>query len=214
MRYTTVFFDLDDTLYPVEAGLWQAIRNRMSQYMVERMGLPADQVDTMRKSYLDTYGTTLRGLQHNFQIDSDDYLAYVHDLPLQNFIQPDPAVRQMLLSLPRQRWIFTNADIHHAQRVLTTLDLEGCFNGIIDVKAMDFLNKPDPLAYYCALEIAGATDPHACVLLDDAARNLEPARQMGFTTVLVNPIYQNNSAEYQITSIRDLPKALPELWQN
>jgi pyrimidine 5'-nucleotidase len=213
MRYTTVFFDLDDTLYPVEAGLWEAIRSRMSQYMVERMGLPAEQVDAMRKSYLNTYGTTLRGLQHNFQIDSDDYLAYVHDLPLHKFIKPDPAVREMLLSLPRQRWIFTNADAAHARRVLTTLNLEGCFDGIVDVKAMGFLNKPDPLAYKCALEIAGVKDPGSCVLIDDAARNLGPARQMGFTTVLVNPSFQNNSAEYHITSIVDLPKALPELWQ-
>jgi FMN phosphatase YigB (HAD superfamily) len=56
-------------------------------------------------------------------------------------------------------------------------------------------------------------DPGSCVLIDDAARNLGPARQMGFTTVLVNPSFQNNSAEYHITSIVDLPKAVPELWQ-
>jgi putative hydrolase of the HAD superfamily len=141
MRYTTVFFDLDDTLYPVEAGLWEAIRSRMSQYMVEQMGLPVEQVDAIRKNYLNTYGTTLRGLQHNFQIDSDDYLAYVHDLPLHKFIKPDPAVRKMLLSLPRQRWIFTNADAAHARRVLATLNLEGCFHGIVDVKAMGFLTS-------------------------------------------------------------------------
>ena len=212
MRYTNIFFDLDDTLYPVQAGLWEAIRSRMSRYMAERMGLPVEQIDALRKHYLETYGTTLRGLQHNYHIDSDDYLAYVHDLPLDKFIQPDPAVRQMLLSLPLQRWIFTNADSQHAQRVLTTLELEGCFHGIIDVRAIGFLNKPDPLAYQRALEIAGVSDPRTCVLLDDAARNLGPARQMGFTTVLVNPTYQNNSAEYHIHTIRELPKILPELW--
>lgn len=214
MRYTTAFFDLDDTLYPGEAGLWAAIRSRMSQYMIERMGLPAGQVDEMRKQYLETYGTTLRGLQHNFHIDADEYLAYVHDLPLDQFIRPEPAIRQMLLGLPLQRWIFTNADSQHAQRVLATLDLEGCFHGIIDVRAMNFLNKPDPLAYRRAMEIAGVDDPHTCVLLDDAERNLEPARQLGFITVLVNPVRQNNSAAYHIHTLRDLPKVLPELWLN
>lgn len=214
MRHTTVFFDLDDTLYPAEAGLWLAIRNRMSLYMIERMGLPPQQVEAMRKSYLETYGTTLRGLQHNFQIDTNEYLAYVHDLPLHEFIHPDPFVRQMLLSMPQKRWIFTNADSLHAQRVLATLKLEGCFEGIIDVRAMDFLNKPDPLAYRRALEIAGVDNPHDCVLLDDAARNLGPAREMGFTTVLVNPDFENNSAQYHICSIRDLPGVMPELWQD
>ena len=213
MRFTTVFFDLDDTLYPSSAGLWFAIRERMSRYMVERMCLPLEQVDNLRRHYLETYGTTLRGLQHEFHIDSDDYLAYVHDLPLAEYIQPVPKVREMLLSLPKQRWIFTNSDINHVRRVLTTLDLDTCFHGIIDVRALDFLNKPDPLAYKCALKIAGEPISQRCVLLDDSLHNLVPARQMGFTTVLVNPDQQNGNTDYQISKIEDLPNALPELWK-
>ena len=29
MRFSTLFFDLDDTLYPSENGLWQAIKERI-----------------------------------------------------------------------------------------------------------------------------------------------------------------------------------------
>ena len=180
--------------------------------MTNCMGLPEESVDALRAHYLKTYGTTLRGLQHDYQIDADEYLAYVHDLPLNEYIQPDPGLRQMLLSLPLRRLIFTNADSNHARRVLATLELQDCFQGIIDVRAIGFLNKPDPLAYQRALDISGVADPKACVLLDDAAQNTEAARRLGFTTVLVNQEPHNGVADYQIPFVRDLPNALPGLW--
>ena len=187
MVYTTLFFDLDDTLYPPTAMLWAAIRQRMGTYMVERLNIPSDQVDRLRQHYLENFGTTLRGLQQAYPVDAEDYLHYVHDLPLADFIQPDPRLRQMLLSLPHRRWIFTNADTAHARRVLRVLDLEPCFEGIIDVRALGYANKPQPEAYRQALLITGEAHPETCIILDDAMRNLAPARQLGFTTILVNP---------------------------
>jgi putative hydrolase of the HAD superfamily len=88
MSYTTLFFDLDDTLYSPKNGLWLAIRERMGEYMAERLGLPRDEIPAIRHLYYTTYGTTLRGLQRHYQVDSDDYLAYVHDLPLERYLQP------------------------------------------------------------------------------------------------------------------------------
>ncbi len=70
MTYSTLFFDLDDTLYPANSGLWLEIRSRMEQYMHERLGLPEDKIPELRQIYLEKYGTTLRGLQHEFQIDA------------------------------------------------------------------------------------------------------------------------------------------------
>ena len=86
MRFTTIFFDLDDTLYPSNAGLWQAIKNRMNDYMRERMNIPEKEIPQLREKYFLQYGTTLHGLQKHHQIDVDDYLAYVHDLPFDNYL--------------------------------------------------------------------------------------------------------------------------------
>ena len=118
MAYTDLFFDLDDTLYDSSNGLWEAIRARMNQYMVERLGLPEDEVPEIRRRYFLTYGTTLRGLQKHYRVDADDYLDYVHDLPLREYLQPRDELKMMLLSLTQHRWIFTNADANHARRVL------------------------------------------------------------------------------------------------
>lgn len=213
MPYQTLFFDLDDTLYSSDNGLWQAIRDRMGRYMVERLGLPEAEVPSIRRHYFQTYGTTLRGLQKHHQVDSDDYLAYVHDLPLENFIQPNPDLRNLLLSLPQQRFIFTNADADHARRVTNILGVGDGFNAIIDVRAIEFACKPEPIAYQRALALAGNPPSSACVLLDDSITNLSTAFQLGFTTVLVSLRGEASPlANYSIRTVLELPQVMPELW--
>jgi putative hydrolase of the HAD superfamily len=213
MSYTTLFFDLDDTLYPGSNGLWDLIRARMSLYMVEVLGLPEAEVPAMRRNYFETYGTTLRGLQIHHQVDADDYLRYVHDLPLGQFVRPNPELRRLLLSLPQQRWIFTNADADHARRVISVLGVSDCFDGIIDIRALEFACKPEREAYERALALAGGPAPEACVLLDDSVKNLAAARQIGFSTAWVG---QNGAthpaAQYSLTALLELPQKMPCLW--
>jgi pyrimidine 5'-nucleotidase len=213
MLFTTLFFDLDDTLYPASNGLWNAIRDRMSDYMQTRVGIPAAQIPELRRIYYETYGTTLRGLQLHYSVKPADYLAYVHDLPLQDFLQPDPALRALLSGLPQRKWIFTNADAAHARRVLAHLELEDCFIGIVDVAAMGYHCKPEAEAYRLALEKAGEEDPHRCVVLDDSPRNLAAAWEMGFTTVLIGANGPDPVAHYHLTRLHDLWRVFPDLWK-
>jgi putative hydrolase of the HAD superfamily len=212
---TTLFFDLDDTLYASQTGLWLAIRDRMRRYLIEQMGFSLDEVDDLRHNYFVTYGTTLRGLiiNHPERIHVDDYLAFVHDVPLQAYLQPDPSLRAVLLSLHQPRWIFTNSDDQHAQRVLNILGLSDCFTGIIDIRSLEFACKPVEEAYHRALALAGETDPRRCVLFDDSPRNLAPARALGFYTVLVGAHEPDPSACQVITSLNELTNVLPELWK-
>ncbi|HEX9029009.1 MAG TPA: pyrimidine 5'-nucleotidase [Anaerolineales bacterium] len=210
--FTTLFFDLDGTLYPLGNGLMEAIRIRMGRYMWERMGLPEEEVPALQHSYYKAYGTTLRGLQIHHQVNSDDYLAYVHAVPLDRYLQPSPELRSLLLSLPQHRWIFTNGDTNHALRVTSTLGVEDCFEGIIDIRANDYQCKPEIGAYHSALDLAGEPDPHQSVLLDDSPDNLAPARQMGFTTVLVGQTEPDPAATHSIENLLDLRQVLPELW--
>ena len=218
MPYTTLFIDLDDTLYPATTGLWPAIRDRMSEFMVERLGLSMEEVVPLRRRYYETYGTTLRGLQKHYQVDADDFLAYVHDLPLERYIQPNADLAALLDSLPQRKWVFTNADDAHARRVLNVLGLSHCFQGIADVRALHFYCKPELEAYQRALSLAGEVDPQRCVLIDDSPRNLVSAAALGFTTVLVSindpdpPIGQARPGiDHVIPSLSCLPQALPQL---
>jgi putative hydrolase of the HAD superfamily len=208
----TIFFDLDDTLYPNTNGLWQAIRIRIGLYMKEKLNLPDEDIPGLRRFYFERYGTTLRGLQIHKHIDPLDYLAYVHDLPLKDYLSPAPQLRALLLSLPQRRWIFTNADAAHAGRVLEALDLVDCFQGIIDILALDFACKPEKEAFDKALQIAGETDPGRCMLIDDAPRNLKAAQTLGFATLLVGGEKAASNSMLHVPDLFALPYVVPELW--
>ena len=212
MSYTTLFFDLDETIYTKGNGLWDAIATRMNEYIRVNLDLPPEDVIELRRKYYQSYGTTLRGLQLHHHVDTDDYLAYVHDLPLEDFIQPDLQLRNLLLGLPQRKWIFTNADKNHASRVLKIIGISDCFDGILDVTAIGFLCKPEVEAYQRALTLANVDNPENSVLLDDSIRNLIPAKDLGFTTILVGSNGSNPAVDYVIKSLHDLPQAMPALW--
>lgn len=181
--------------------------------MHERLGLSWDIIPALRQSYYERYGTTLRGLQIHHDVDADDYLAYVHDLPLDKYLQPAPRLRDLLLDLPVRCWVFTNADAGHALRVLTRLGCEMCFDGIIDVRALKFVCKPEEEAYRRALEIVGEAEPHPCILFDDSMANLLGAKQFGLTTVLVgNSQKVKPGIDFVVKDLLELPEVLPELW--
>jgi putative hydrolase of the HAD superfamily len=155
MSFSTFFFDLDETLYPSSSGLWVEIRGRINAYMHERMGFSWEQIEGLREKYFREYGTTLRGLQANHSVEMDDYLAFVHDVPLDRYLQPDPRMRSALEGLPGRRFIFTNADRAHAERVTAALGLEGLWQGIIDVHVLAPYCKPMPESFQLALKAAG-----------------------------------------------------------
>jgi putative hydrolase of the HAD superfamily len=145
LRY--LILDLDDTLYPRRSGVMDLVNQRIGRYMVERLGFPPEQAEALRQRYYAQYGTTLRGLMEEYHIDPEDYLAYVHDVPLEDYLQPDPALDAMLARIPLTKVIFTNASEEHARRVLERLGVARHFPIILDVRRLDYCNKPDPEAY-------------------------------------------------------------------
>jgi len=205
---TTLLFDLDDTLYPPSSGVWQAIGERINRFMTERVGVPVDRVAAMREEYFRAFGTTLNGLRANHGVDPDEYLLFVHDIPLDQMLKDDPALRAMLAALTQRKVIFSNASRAHAQRVLQRLGVEECFEQIIDIRATDLVNKPDPDSYQRALGLLGERRARRCMIIDDQLRNLMPAKSLGMQTVWVHPQGGEHGVDHHIASILDLPICL------
>jgi len=212
MLFSTLFFDLDATLYSASNGLWDQIRLRIFKYMREEVGLAEDIIPSTRDHYWKTYGTTLEGLRIHHQVDPDHYLAYVHDLPLDEYLQHDQDLRDLLVSLPQDLWVFTNSDNRHANRVLKMLGIADLFTGVVDLLSMDFVIKPNPEAYQIALAKAGGVDPVNCVMFDDLLANLAGAKEIGFTTVLVGNNGTIDHADYHLPTIHDIKRIMPHLW--
>ncbi len=205
MPIQTILFDLDETLYSPDCGLWQVLRDRMGDYMSTRLSIPDQQITELRQSYFETYGTTLRGLEKDYQVQAEDYLNYVHDVKIDEFIKPDPILRSILESLPQRKVIFTNANIRHSNRVLKALNVDGYFEEIIDVMQMTPYCKPYAEAYQMAMSKLGDSDPSHFLLIDDACRNVETALQIGMQAILVNPREKQMEHMIRIDTIHELP---------
>ncbi len=208
MRFTTLFFDLDDTLYPSSTGLWHAIKERMNLYMRERVGIPENEIPILREQYFKMYGTTLRGLQARHNVDKEEYLAFVHDLPLHDYLTPNPVVREVIAALPTRNLIFTNADVNHARRVLTALQLDDLFDTIVDVNAVEPYCKPMPESFAIAMDLADEPDPRKCVMIDDLPRTTRAAREFGMFGVLAHQAAPSPDADAVFTDWNQLPALL------
>ncbi|HUW94762.1 MAG TPA: pyrimidine 5'-nucleotidase [Anaerolineae bacterium] len=202
--------DLDETMYPKETGLMDLIGNRINEYMSLRLGVDSREVVALRKRYYEKYGTTGRGLYLDYGLDVQDYFEFVHDLPVEEVLQPDPRLDEMLSSLEEEKVIFTNATAGHAQRVLRALGVENHFGPIIGIRELDYIPKPDARAYHKVLELVDAR-PEECVLVDDRARNLAPGQGLGMTTVLVGSEDAADGADYAIDEVVELGAVMEKI---
>jgi putative hydrolase of the HAD superfamily len=205
---TSIFFDLDDTLYPPQRGVWGEIARRINRYMVERVGVRESEVDSLRRRYFTEYGTACNGLRREHGVEPEDFYRFVHDIPLGEYLAPDPVLRRMLEGMPQKKIVFSNADRGHIQRVLSVLNVSDLFEEIVDIFATGFVCKPMDAAYRIAMQKAGSPPAESCMLVDDMPRNLPPAHELGWTTVLIHNPALDGSADHQIETIYQLSDLL------
>jgi putative hydrolase of the HAD superfamily len=176
-------FDLDNTLYRADNGIFAQIESRMTDYVERCLKLPRDEARAVQKALYRAHGTTLNGLMCEHAVDAEDYLAYVHDIDLGE-LGTDTRLVQAITALPGRRHIFTNGCRNHAARILTRIGMEGLFDTLWDIRSIAFVPKPQAAAY-TSVVAAGGFDPAHAAMFDDIPRNLVAARALGMTTVLV-----------------------------
>src|SRR5260370_13103393 len=116
-------------------------------------------------------------------IDPHDFLAYVHDIDLA-CVPPDPALAAALRQLGGRKIVHTNGSTRHAERLLDHLGLTDSFSGIVDIVAAEFDPKP-ALPGYRLLLRRHAVAAESALMIEDIARNLAPAAELGMTTAWV-----------------------------
>lgn len=176
----TWIFDLDNTLYPASCRLFDQVQQRMNDYIRNRFGLGAEEAAELRRTYFREHGTTLRGLMTVDRIDPHEFLAFVHEIDV-SCVPPDPALVAAMSRLRGRKIIHTNGSVRHAERLLDHLGLTRSFSGIIDIAAAEFDPKPS-LAGYNLLLRRHQVDPRRALMVEDIARNLAPAAELGMTT--------------------------------
>lgn len=212
-----ILFDLDDTLYPSRSGVMDQIRALMMHYLCTRLNLTTEEANELRRHYFMTYGTTMRGLQVNHHIDADEFLAIVHDIRLEDHLQPNQELGAVLAGIHQQKVIFTNASREHAEAVLAILGVRSHFDRVVDIRDMDYESKPLASAYSRICDLLGL-EPEECVLVEDNVRNLEPAKKVGMVTVLISDTAGNDGAnpapgivDHVLTRVEEIGRLLARI---
>lgn len=184
-HFEFILFDLDETLYPKESNLMPVMKQRIVDYMVHQIGIPADDVWSVQQRLFREHGSTFQGLYREYRIDPDAFMAYVHNINPSDFFGPSPPLDRMLHLIPLEKAIFTNASRPHAERVLSALQVSHHFELIFDNKSVNYQSKPDPKAYHTVLEMLNCLGQY-CIMIEDSPRNLIPAKELGMTTILLS----------------------------
>ena len=176
-------FDLDNTLYSGKTKVFEQVDKRMSKYISGKLNISVEEAKKIQKNYFHKYNTTLNGMIKNHKIDPDEFLEFVHNINI-DFLQKDPALGKEIEKLDGKKIIFTNGSRKHAINVTKKIGIDQLFDDIFDIVDAEFIPKPS-IEPYKKLVKKHKIDPKLCVLVEDIARNLKPAYEMGMKTVWI-----------------------------
>ena len=107
-------FDLDNTIYPARENLFARVSVRITEFVSRHYGVSAEKARVVQKDLFYRYGTTMRGLMTEENIEPKIYLDFVHDIDLSD-LSHDWELDHLLDELPGKKHIFTNGTVSHAK---------------------------------------------------------------------------------------------------
>jgi len=179
----TWIFDLDNTLYPASSRLFEQVQARMNDYICTRLAVTLDEAAALRRKYFQEHGTTMHGLMAVDRVDPHEFMAFVHDVDL-SVVPANPELIAALEGLSGRKLVYTNGSVPHAENLLKHLGITHCFDDIFDIVASEFAPKPAMAPFRTFVERYGVA-PTRALMIEDMAKNLAPAAELGMTTAWV-----------------------------
>ena len=176
-------FDLDNTLYSGDTKVFDQVDKKMSKFISEKLDVSIEEAKKIQKNYFHEYNTTLNGMIKNHKIDADEFLKFVHDVNL-DFLKENKPLEQEITKLKGKKFIFTNGSKAHAANVTKRIGIEKLFDGVFDIVESDFIPKPSVEPYKKIIE-KYKIEPQYSIFIEDIARNLKPAHELGMKTVWI-----------------------------
>ena len=175
-------FDLDNTLYPART-VFPEMDRRMTQFVAGYLGIGHDEALAIQKRYYAEHGNTLRGMMERHRMAPGGFLHHVHEIDLSAVPRCD-LLASAMGRLEGRKFIYTNGSKRHAERMAVHLGIDHLLEGISGIEDGGYRPKPEPQAYrtFCDTH---SIEPQQAIFFEDMSRNLLPAHEMGFTTVLV-----------------------------
>ena len=194
-KINTWIFDLDNTLYSADSGIFQQVHKLMGEFISKNLKMDMVEAKKLQSKYYKQHGTTLRGLMDNHGVEPDYFLDEVHKLDY-SIVGPDEILNKELEKIQGRKIIYTNANKKHVVDVLERINLANFFDEIFDIKMANYIPKPEIKPYEQIIDIFNI-NPSSSAMFDDIAKNLVPAKKVGFTPVWVDAGYENFSDDIQ-----------------
>lgn len=194
-KINTWIFDLDNTLYSADSGIFQQVHKLMGEFISKNLKMDMVEAKKLQSKYYKQHGTTLRGLMDNHGVEPDYFLDEVHKLDY-SIVGPNEILNKELEKIQGRKIIYTNANKKHVVDVLERINLTNFFDEIFDIKMANYIPKPEIRPYEQIIDIFNI-NPSSSAMFDDIAKNLVPAKKVGFTPVWVDAGYENFSDDIQ-----------------
>ena len=190
-KINTWIFDLDNTLYSADSGIFQQVHRLMGEFISNNLNMEISEAKKLQSKYYKLHGTTLRGMMDNHGVDPDYFLDEVHRLDY-SIVGPNQLLNDELEKLEGRKIIYTNANEKHVLDVLKRINLSDYFDEIFDIKLANYIPKPEIKPYEQIIELF-KIDASSSAMFDDIAKNLVPAKKVGFIPVWIDAGYENFS---------------------
>mgnify|MGYP001436413666 CR=1 FL=1 len=200
--YDYWIFDLDNTLYDIKLSLFKRVSIRITQFIINYFGITKNEALKLQRELYLKYGLTLRGLIVEKKIEPQDFLKYVHDVEFPE-LKIDNELKSLLSKLKGKKYIYTNASYQHAKNILTLLGVMEEFEYILDIEATNFIPKPNIESYQIMKKklCLKNKDMDKAIFIEDTARNLVPAKNLGMSTVWMENSFNANDFKKNFTYI-------------
>ncbi len=186
MRIKYILFDLDNTLYPADSGLFKEIDRRMTIFVSRHLNLPPEKAESLRRRLSSKYGTTLSGLTVEYNLkNTEEYLKEVHPEDVDRYIKRDEKLIDFLGRLKIEKSILTNSPREHAERVLKVLGIRDFFQYIFDIRLNNLMGKPNKAVYLKVLDKI-KKPPEETLFIDDLPSYLIPFKELGGNIILID----------------------------
>jgi len=206
MNFDLAVIDLDNTLYTADCGVFARMDQRMTAFVARELGIDLDEANALRVKYWKQYGTTLRGMMLHHGMQPEAFLHDVHDINAHEILSQDKALDQALARLPGRKVIHTNGIREHADRILGTLAIAHHFEAVYDIRFNQYIPKPCQQTLAMLIEAEAAT-PERTLVVDDMPDNLQVAKALGCTTVMIGHA-ADGRWDFHVPKFHQLPKVL------
>jgi len=200
---TTWIFDLDNTLHDAQSKIFPLVNKKMNEYISSYLDISIENASSLRETYWDRYGATLKGLIKHHNIDPIEFLSITHDLNNFNeLVFPENNLKKNLSKIHGRKIIYTNAPKNYTNTILQILDIMTLFDEVFTIEDSNFIPKPDKAMMDFFLK---KYDISEAFFIDDVKENLMTAKKFSLSTIwITNDDSHPSYVDMKIKKISDL----------